>query len=274
MTSSPALTEPPTEPGPHVRLERPLDHVAEIVLDRPDALNAVSTELAGQLQAACEAAGADPAVRAVVLSSAVAKAFCVGADLKERNRLSDDELRASRLVARAAYRSVLDLPVPVVAAVHGFALGGGLELALACDLIVADPSAVARAARGERRRDPRWWRHPAAGPAAGLVPRRRPDLHRPAARRRGGRPDRAGRPAGRPGRRTGPWPLELAGAIAANSPVGVRNAKRAMRDGPGPAAGRRARRRGRPLGRRRRSRPTGPRACGRSPSAGHRAGQA
>jgi enoyl-CoA hydratase/carnithine racemase len=117
-------------------------HVAELVLDRPEALNAVSTAMARAIAAATAELAADGSLRAVVLSSSSEKAFCVGADLKERNALTDDELLRQRLVARSAYTGVLDLPVPTVAAVHGYALGGGCELALACDLIVADETAV------------------------------------------------------------------------------------------------------------------------------------
>jgi enoyl-CoA hydratase/carnithine racemase len=219
-----------TEPPPLVRLERDTEHVAEIVLDRPEALNAVSTELARQLRAVCGAVAADASVRAVVLSSAGPRAFCVGADLKERNGLSDDELRASRLVSRAAYRSVLDLPVPVVVAVHGFALGGGLELALAGDLIVADRTAVlglpevsvgiipggggtqllARRVGRSRAADLVFTARRVDAVAAqelGLVDRLVDEGQ-----------DRL-------------VALELATAIARNSPVAVRNAKRAMREG-------------------------------------------
>jgi enoyl-CoA hydratase/carnithine racemase len=132
----------PAAPRELVRLVRHGDHVAEIVLDRPEALNAVSTAMAVALTAVTAEVARTPWVRAVVLASAVPRAFCVGADLKERAGLRDDELRAQRPTTRGAYRSVLDLPVPVVAAVHGFALGGGFELALACDLVVADTTAV------------------------------------------------------------------------------------------------------------------------------------
>lgn len=117
-------------------------HVAELVLDRPKAMNAVSTEMARSIAGACTALGEDREVRAVVLTSTHERAFCVGADLKERNSFSDADLLRQRPVTRGAYTGVLELPVPTVAAVHGFALGGGFELALACDVIVADRTAV------------------------------------------------------------------------------------------------------------------------------------
>ncbi|MBO0818866.1 MAG: enoyl-CoA hydratase/isomerase family protein, partial [Actinobacteria bacterium] len=116
--------------------------VAEIVLDRTDALNAISTAMAGRLVQACAEIAADPATRAVVLSAAGERAFCVGADLKERNAMSDADLLRQRVVFRAAFGGLLGLPQPVIAAVHGFALGGGCELALSADLIVADATAV------------------------------------------------------------------------------------------------------------------------------------
>jgi enoyl-CoA hydratase/carnithine racemase len=116
--------------------------VAVVELDRPDALNAISTRLATELTAAMADIAADNNIRAVVLAGAGDRAFCVGADLKERNSLDDDGFRDQRIVFRAAFGSVLALPQPAVAAVHGFALGGGLELALSCDVVVADDAAV------------------------------------------------------------------------------------------------------------------------------------
>src|SRR3954470_18092082 len=118
------------------------DHVLELELHRPDALNAISTELATELVQATGELARDEDVRAVVLTAAGDRAFCVGADLKERNAMSDDEFRSQRVVFRTAFASVRDLPQPAVAAVHGFALGGGCELALSCDLLVADETAV------------------------------------------------------------------------------------------------------------------------------------
>ncbi|KPI06038.1 Enoyl-CoA hydratase/isomerase [Actinobacteria bacterium OK074] len=117
-------------------------YVAELVLDRPKAMNAMSADMARAVTGACAALAVDAEVRAVVLTSTHERAFCVGADLKERNGLSDAELVAQRPISRGAYTAVLELPMPTVAAVHGFALGGGYELALSCDVIVADRTAV------------------------------------------------------------------------------------------------------------------------------------
>jgi len=111
--------------------------ICEIVLERPEAMNALSTAIAARLARVCAEIAADLQVRAVVLAAAGERAFCVGADLKERAAMSDAELLAQRPVFRAAFGALLGLPQPVIAAVHGYALGGGCELALSCDLIVA-----------------------------------------------------------------------------------------------------------------------------------------
>ena len=116
--------------------------VAEIMLSRPEAMNAISTELAGELARAGAEIAAAPEVRAVVLSAAGERAFCAGADLKERSTMTDADILRQRPELRGVFGALLALPQPAIAAVHGFALGGGCELALACDLIVADDTAV------------------------------------------------------------------------------------------------------------------------------------
>jgi len=118
------------------------DHVAVIELNRPDALNAISSQLARELVDITTTVAGDANARAVVLCAAGDRAFCVGADLKERNAMSDADFRVQRMLFRATFGGVLHLPQPTVAAVHGFALGGGCELALSCDLVVADETAV------------------------------------------------------------------------------------------------------------------------------------
>jgi len=125
-----------------VRRHPPGGPVAEVCLTRPEAMNALCTEMARQLAEAAQDLSRDGSVRAVVLTSTSERAFSVGADLKERSRMDEAELLSQRPVMRAAFASVLRLPVPTVAAVAGYALGGGFELALSCDLIVASDDAV------------------------------------------------------------------------------------------------------------------------------------
>jgi enoyl-CoA hydratase/carnithine racemase len=166
----------------------------------------------------------------VVVSSTHERAFCVGADLKERNTLTDEQLRAQRPLARAAYGGVLALPVPVLAAVDGYALGGGLEIALSCDLIVAGEGAVVGLPEV----------------SVGVIPggggtqllTRRVGWSRAASMIFTARRLTAAEAhdlgvvdelvaAGSARERA----LEIATTIAGHSPVGVRNAKRAMRQG-------------------------------------------
>jgi enoyl-CoA hydratase/carnithine racemase len=118
------------------------EHVATVRLNRPEALNAISGELANELAGALLRAAADPEAWVVVLAAAGEKAFCVGADLKERNRLDDAGWMRNRLLMRAMFDTLRSLPQPTVASVFGYALGGGFELALNCDLVVATEDAV------------------------------------------------------------------------------------------------------------------------------------
>jgi enoyl-CoA hydratase/carnithine racemase len=207
-------------------------HVAELVLDRAQAHNALSTAMARDIAAATRALADDRGVRAVVLSSASEKAFCVGADLKERNAFSDADLMAQRPHFRAAFGGVLDLPVPTVAAVHGFALGGGLELALSCDLMVCDETAVLGLPEVTVGVIP-------GGGGTQLLARRvgssrAADLVFTGRKVDVAEADRLGLLDRRvPSGQDRQVALELATTIAGNSPVGVRNAKRALRRGTG-----------------------------------------
>ena len=114
---------------------------------------------------------------------------------------------------------------------HGFALGGGLELALSCDLVVCDETAVLGLPEVTVGVIPGGGGTQLLVRRVGRVAGRRPDLHRPPGRRGRGRAARAGGPPGAPPATDREAALELAATIAANSPVGVRNAKRALRQG-------------------------------------------
>jgi len=203
-------------------------HVVEVTLDRPQALNAVSTQLALAIATTMRELALDNDVRAVVLSSSSERAFCVGADLKERAGFSDDDLLAQRPVIRELFASVRDLPMPAIAAVQGFALGGGFELALSCDLIVADESAVFGLTEVTVGLVPGGGgtqlltRRIGAGRAAELTLTGRKVPADEAFRR--GIADRLV-PAGEAREAA----VEVATTIAGNSPIAVRGAKRAMR---------------------------------------------
>jgi len=124
-----------------IELGQPSAHVAEVIMNRPEALNALSTDQLRRLGDAATQLAADDQVSVVIISSALERAFCVGADLKERRGVANDDLRRQRRVFQEAFDSLRVLPVPMIAAVDGFALGGGFELALCCDMIVASTSA-------------------------------------------------------------------------------------------------------------------------------------
>jgi enoyl-CoA hydratase/carnithine racemase len=210
-----------------VRQEGP---VAVVTLSRPEALNALSGAMADQVAGALLTVAAEPSAWVVVLAAAGDRAFCVGADLKERNRLDDRGWLANRVLMRSLFDTVRAVPQPTIASVFGFALGGGFELALSCDLIVASDDAVFGLPEvtvgivpggggtqllprkvGETRAKSlvlTGRRITAAEAAAmGLVERVVPRAELPAAT------------------------MELAGAIAAGSPVAVREAKRAVERG-------------------------------------------
>jgi enoyl-CoA hydratase len=116
------------------------DGVATITLNRPESRNALNRAMCEDLVAAAAAAAADADVR-LVLVRAAGPVFCAGADLKERKDMSVDDVRNRRLRGYAAYHALETLPMPVVAVVHGAAIGSGAEIAAACDFVVATPEA-------------------------------------------------------------------------------------------------------------------------------------
>jgi methylglutaconyl-CoA hydratase len=111
--------------------------VAIWTIDRADRMNALSRSVLLALGKLSREASVNPAIRAVVVTGAGERAFCAGADLKERRDMTDDEVRAQLDLYRSELGPLDRLPKPVVAAINGVAVGGGLEIALACDLRVA-----------------------------------------------------------------------------------------------------------------------------------------
>ena len=117
-----------------------LPGVALVTLDRPDALNALSFDLLDELATALETLDADPACRAIVITGAGDRAFAAGADIRELATQTSSTLTAGGRFG--AWERIAAIGLPLIAAVRGFALGGGCELAMTCDMIVAAEDAT------------------------------------------------------------------------------------------------------------------------------------
>jgi enoyl-CoA hydratase len=115
--------------------------VAILTVDRPKALNAIDQHVLDGLATALDAIEADPAVRAAVLRGAGDKAFVAGADIAAMKDLTALQAEQFAGAGQAVLNRLAGCRVPVIAAVQGFALGGGCELAMACDLVFAGPKA-------------------------------------------------------------------------------------------------------------------------------------
>ena len=118
------------------------EHLLLVTLNRPQALNALNTQMGKDKLDLWTRLAAEPgALRCVVLTGAGERAFCAGADLKERDGMTDAVWRAQHEIFERAFMALMELPLPVIAAVNGHAFGGGMEMALCCDFIYAARSA-------------------------------------------------------------------------------------------------------------------------------------
>jgi enoyl-CoA hydratase len=127
-------------PAPAVAGEGPFEQVALVTLNRPDVLNALNYQLLGELAATLETLDADDECHAVVITGAGERAFAAGADIKEMADQSPVSLTRKNHFAR--WERIKRIRTPLIAAVRGYALGGGCELAMACDMIVAADDAM------------------------------------------------------------------------------------------------------------------------------------
>lgn len=204
--------------------------VAEIAIHNPERYNALSRQVVEELQAAAAELAVDRSVRAVIIHGGESKAFCSGADLKERAALTEPQVFAAVHLLRETVNLYERLPMPVIAAIHGMAFGGGCELALACDIrLMAEGAQIGLT-------ETSWAIIPGAG---GCV--RLPQLVGPAlakeliftARKLSAAEALSTGLVNRvvPADDLLPSAREMATAIAANGPLAVRAAKRAINGG-------------------------------------------
>lgn len=114
-------------------------HIAFVTINRENALNAFNYETLNELQDTIEKIRVNPEVRIVIFTGAGEKAFSVGADLKERKSLSNEEVKRNLYKINEVFNAIDQLPQPTIALMNGYAFGGGMELALACDFrIIAE----------------------------------------------------------------------------------------------------------------------------------------
>jgi enoyl-CoA hydratase len=124
-----------------IEIER-RERIAVVTMSRPEALNAFNTEQIRELIAAFQTLRGEDAVRCIVLTGAGERAFAAGADIKEMAEKSLEEGRVFARLGQALTNTIEGVPQPTIAAVNGFALGGGSEVAIACDIRLASENAV------------------------------------------------------------------------------------------------------------------------------------
>jgi len=125
-----------------LRLDRPADHVLRVELHRPDAANALNTQMGAELKQVWESLYVDPAdVRCVILTGHGDKVFCAGGDLKQRNNMTDEAWQQQHALFELMMIAMMNCPIPIIAAVNGAAYGGGCEFVAAADFAYAASNA-------------------------------------------------------------------------------------------------------------------------------------
>jgi enoyl-CoA hydratase len=118
------------------------NYIAYVTLNRPESLNSFNYDTLCELEGIVEKISVNPEVRVVIFTGAGEKAFSVGADLKERKSLTIEQVKRNLNKINRVFTAIDQLPQPTIAAMNGFAFGGGMELALACDFRIASATSL------------------------------------------------------------------------------------------------------------------------------------
>jgi len=125
----------------YIKVEKK-EHTLLLILNRPKVMNAICYEMLIEMRKTLNSAWFDKDIRAIIITGAGEKSFCAGADLKERESMTETEVRNFIRTIRDTFTMLEDIPKPVIAAINGYAFGGGLEMALACDIRIASENAI------------------------------------------------------------------------------------------------------------------------------------
>jgi 3-hydroxypropionyl-coenzyme A dehydratase len=124
-----------------VRKSQPDDDVAIMKINRPEVLNALDKEVAAELYTAIEIAGADDKIKVIIITGAGERSFCAGGDIRYVANIDPIEAERYATFMHGLLNKIENLEKPVIAAINGYALGGGCQLALACDIRIASSNA-------------------------------------------------------------------------------------------------------------------------------------
>jgi 3-hydroxypropionyl-coenzyme A dehydratase len=125
----------------YIQIERPTDDIAIITINRPEVLNAINVEVIAEMSSAIDIVAADDSIKVVIITGEGERSFCAGADIRYVVNITPIEAERYASSVHAMLNKIENLEKPVIAAINGYALGGGCEIALACDIRIASSNA-------------------------------------------------------------------------------------------------------------------------------------